>query len=186
MVKEITFKREGYKQDIRMKTIILGFGNPLRGDDGIGIAIVQALLESSSLPDGITVVDAGTSNLEALLLMQGYQRAFIIDAADFGGVPGEWRCMSIHDISFIPGVLRQYGSYHNAGLKDAIALGQSLRILPEEIFIYAVQPQDLQLSVGLSQSNSAAVREITKDLLNKLESETKNPQKTVGLHGVFT
>lgn len=151
-----------------MKTIILGLGNPLRRDDGIGIAVVEALRKSYSLPEKLTLIDAGTSDLEALLLMQGYQRAFIIDAADIGSTPGDWRCIAIKDISFIPKVLSHYGSFHNAGLKDAIALGEVLGILPQEIYIYAVQPQELQISVGLSESNSAAVQEITKDLHERL------------------
>jgi hydrogenase maturation protease len=154
--------------DVKEKTIILGLGNPLRSDDGIGIAVVEALRESCALPDAITIMDAGTSDLEALLFMQGYHRAFLIDAADLGGEPGDWRCIPIHNISSIPEVLTHYGSFHHAGLKDAIALGQALEILPKEIYIYAVQPQDLQLSIGLSQSNSTATQEIIEDLLNRL------------------
>jgi len=152
-----------------MKTIILGLGNPLRRDDGIGPAVVEALRKSHSLPEEITIIDAGTSDLEALLLMQGYQRAFIIDAANIGATPGDWRCIPIEEICLIPNVLPHYGSFHNAGLKDAIALGEALGILPKEIFIYAVQPQDLQISIGLSESNSAAVQEITKDLLERFD-----------------
>ncbi|OGO20028.1 MAG: hypothetical protein A2Z14_18735 [Chloroflexi bacterium RBG_16_48_8] len=164
-------KVESNTINLNMKTIVLGLGNPLRHDDGIGATVVEALRQSPSLPENLTIIDAGTSDLQALLLMQGYQRAFLIDAADFGGTPGEWRCVSIRDISFIPEVLPHYGSFHNAGLRDAIALGEALEILPKEIFIYAVQPEDLQISIGLSESNSAAVQEITKDLLERLGRE---------------
>lgn len=164
-------KRERLALDTEIKTIIIGLGNTLRRDDGIGVAIVETLKESSRLPEQITVIDAGTSDLEALLLMQGYQRVFLIDAADFGGEPGDWRCISLDDISFIPDVLTKYGSFHNAGLRDAIALGQTLEILPKEIFIYAIQPQDTQVSVGLSKPNSVAVGEIMEDLLLRLGRE---------------
>jgi hydrogenase maturation protease len=157
------------------KTIILGTGSPLRRDDGIGVAVVEALKGSHSLPDDITIMDAGTSGVDVLLLMQGYHRVFIIDAADIGGTPGDWRCIPIEDISIIPEDLIKYGSLHNAGLKEAIALGQILEILPEEISIYAVQPQDLQISIGLSDTNSRAAHEIVEDLIQRLRSGLNHP-----------
>ena len=159
---------ESWAPDTEIKTIIIGLGNPLRHDDGIGVAVVETLKQSSRLPEQITVIDAGTSYLEALLLMQGYQRVFLIDAADIGGAPGDWQCIPIDDISFIPDILTKYGSFHNAGLRDAIALGQTLGILPREIFIYAIQPQDTRVAVGLSKPNSVAVGEIMEDLLLRL------------------
>ncbi len=167
-------KNQTYRLELQKKTIILGLGNLLRCDDGIGIAVVEALRESCVLPDDIMVMDAGTSDLEALLMMQGYQRAFLIDAADFGGAPGAWRCIPIHDLSLIPEVLTDYGSFHHAGLKEAITLGQTLEILPKEVFIYAVQPQDLQISIGLSECNAAAIKEIIEDLFQRLGRKMEN------------
>ena len=164
-------ENENVAQEPEIKTMIIGIGNPLRRDDGIGVAIIEALEESSRFPDQIATIDVGTSDLQALLLMQGYHRVFLIDAADIGGAPGDWRCISINDISFIPDKLLRYGSFHHAGLRDAIALGQALEILPEEIFIYAVQPQDTQISMGLSKPNSDAVEEIIEDLILRLGIE---------------
>jgi hydrogenase maturation protease len=161
--------------EMDIKTIVLGMGNPLRCDDGIGVAVVLTLKKSYPLSENITIMDAGTSGLEALLLMQGYQRAFIIDAADIGGAPGDWRCIPIEELSFIPEGLAKSGSAHQAGLKEVIALGQVLGTLPEEIFIYAVQPQDLQISIGLSDTNAAALHEIVEDLIHRLGSGLNHP-----------
>jgi hydrogenase maturation protease len=169
-------KNKGFCLDTDKKTIILGMGNPLRRDDGIGVAVVETLKRSYSHSENITIMDAGTSGLQALILMQGYQQAFIIDAADIGEAPGDWRCIPIEKISFILEGLTKYGSFHNAGLKDAIALGQVLEILPEEIYIYAVQPQDLQISIGLSDSNATAAFEIVEDLIQRLRSRFKQPE----------
>jgi len=164
-------KKEGNVHITNEKIIILGLGNPLRRDDGIGVAVVEALKEYHALPEDITIIDAGTSNVDLLLLMQGYQRAYIIDAAEFGGDPGEWRCIPIQDISFDMEVQTRYESYHHANLKDAISLGQALGILPKQIFIYAVQPQDLQISIGLSEPTSVAAQEITEDLLHRFRGD---------------
>ncbi len=175
-MQERLLKNDHFYLDSDKKTIILGMGNPLRCDDGIGVAVVEALKRSNSLAENITIIDAGTSGLQALLVMQGYQRVFIIDAADIGGAPGDWRCIPIEDISFILEGLTKYGSFHNAGLKDAIALGQVLEILPEEIYIYAVQPQDLQISIGLSDSNTTAALEIVENLIQRLGSKLDLPK----------
>jgi hydrogenase maturation protease len=174
-MQERLLKRDSFYLGTDKKTIILGMGNPLRCDDGIGVAVVEVLKRSYSLSDNITFMDAGTSSLRALLMMQGYQRVFIIDAADIGGAPGDWRCIPIEDISFIPEGLTKYGSFHNAGLKDAIALGQVMEILPEEIMIYAVQPQDLQISIGLSDTIATAAHEIVEDLIQRLGSGLNHP-----------
>jgi hydrogenase maturation protease len=171
----------GYESDnlnIRSTTIIIGLGNPLRCDDGIGVAVVEELRHSSSLPENVTIIDAATSDLEALLLMQGYQCVFIIDAANFGGAPGDWRCISIKDFNLIPDVLINYGSFHNMGLKDAISIGQTLNILPTEIYIYAVQPEELKISLGLSDSVSTAVQEVTKDIFERLKRDIEAHART--------
>jgi hydrogenase maturation protease len=157
------------RQDAHVRTIVLGIGNPLRGDDGIGVAIVEMLKELSLNSDDIAIVDTGISELDTLLWMQNYQRAFIIDAAEIGGEAGEWCCIQIDDISFNSNALSKCRSFHNSSLEDAIALGRVLGILPEEIFIYAIQPQMTQFSMGLSEPNSLAAKEVIEDLLSKLE-----------------
>ena len=169
-MQERLLKKDHFYLGTDKKTIVLGMGNPLRGDDGIGVAVLETLKASYWFSENITIMDAGTSSLQALLVMQGYQRVFIIDAADIGGAPGDWRCISIEELSIIPEGLIKYGSFHNAGLKDAIALGQILEILPEEMMIYAVQPQDLQISIGLSDTIATAAHEIVEDLIQRLGS----------------
>lgn len=64
-------------------TLILGLGNPLRGDDGVGTAVITTL-QNEPLPPDVDVVDGGTAGLELVLLLQKYRRVLVVDAAEMG------------------------------------------------------------------------------------------------------
>ena len=67
----------------RPSSLIIGLGNPLRGDDGVGVRVVQALAERA-LPAGVEVVDGGTQGLGLVSLLEGQKRVILVDAADVG------------------------------------------------------------------------------------------------------
>ncbi|NBP80115.1 hydrogenase maturation protease [bacterium] len=62
-----------------MTTLVIGCGNPLRGDDAVGVNVVQRL-QAHALPDGVRCVDAGTSGLEVVLLIQDADRVILVMA----------------------------------------------------------------------------------------------------------
>lgn len=137
-------------------TLILALGNPLRGDDGVGAAVLAALREAD-LPAGVALVDGGTAGLESVLLMQGYRRAIVVDAAQMGLEAGAWRRFDLHEATLQAGDLSQIGTLHAAGLSEALALGAALGILPPEIIIFGVQPQEVGWEEGLSVAVQAAL-----------------------------
>lgn len=160
------------------KALILGLGNPLRGDDGLGPAVI-AWLQEHGLPADIVAVDGGTAGLELVLTLMGYQQALIVDAADIGRAPGEW-------IRFTPdlqpvldqavGRLEEKGpllSLHTAGLAEALALGAALGVLPEEVVIFGVQPARLDWSPGLSAEVQAAVPVVGREMLRYAQQDTE-------------
>ena len=71
-----------------MRSLIVGFGNPLRGDDGVGLAALRGL-EGSALPDGVRCADVGIGGMALVHELQaGCDRLVIIDAVQRGGAPG--------------------------------------------------------------------------------------------------
>ncbi|MBK8987754.1 MAG: hydrogenase maturation protease [Chloroflexi bacterium] len=150
------------------KTLVLALGNLLRGDDGVGTAVCQSLLAYHPLPEGVELLDGGTPGLETALLLEGCQRAIIIDAADMGLPPGEWR-------RFLPGDGRLpsrdahlRGTMHYAGLAEALALGDALGILPPEVVIYGIQPEDVGWQEGLSAAVATAVPQVAAAVWREL------------------
>lgn len=150
------------------KTLVLALGNTLRGDDGVATAVLQAILAHPTLPEKIDLVDGGTPGLETALLLEGYVRAIIIDAADMGLAAGAWR-------RFLPGNGRLpardahlTGTMHTAGLAEALALGDALGILPSEVIVYGIQPADIGWQEGLSAAVQTAVPQVAAVILREL------------------
>lgn len=152
------------------RTIVLALGNPLRGDDGIGRAVLDDLI-SSCLPDDVTALDGGTPGLETVLLLQGYQCAIIVDAADMGLEPGTWRRFTVSEAKLATNGL--WGTLHQAGLADALALGDALGVLPDEIVVYGVQPAVIGWEPGLSAPVQAAIPAVCAAIQNQLQNEVE-------------
>jgi hydrogenase maturation protease len=150
----------------RATTLILGVGNILRGDDGIGAAVVDALLCSPGLPPSVQLADGGTPGLDTVLLLQGAQRAIIVDAADLGGPPGSWA--RVRPDQLVGESNEGAVAVHSAGLAQALALAEALRLLPAELVIYAIQPESLEHVAHLSQPVRAAVPAVCQSILDDL------------------
>ena len=107
--------------NIPHSTLILGLGNALRGDDGVGPAVIE-WLDQQALPAEVEAVDGGTAGLDIVSTLMGRERAIIVDAANVGRAPGEW-------VRFTPDAARLKDnamalSLHSAGLAEALALGR--------------------------------------------------------------
>ena len=69
------------------KTAILGFGNPVRADDGVGIYVVEQLKQQIGEPEHISIFDMGTSAFEVLFQLKGHERIILVDAVMNTGEP---------------------------------------------------------------------------------------------------
>lgn len=145
---------------------MLALGSPLRGDDGVGAAVIEHLMQHA-LPATVTILDGGTPGLETVLLLDGYQRAIIVDAAHMEGCnPGEWRRFQPGEAELGHNELR--GTLHDAGLAEALALGKALNVLPPQIVIYGIHPESIDWSPGLSEAVRAAIPAVSASILNEL------------------
>jgi hydrogenase maturation protease len=148
-------------------TLILGLGNPLLGDEGIGVRVVEEL-RGLELPDGVSVVEGGTAGLRLIGLMEGYQRVIIVDAADMGRSPGQV-------VRFTPSEARFKTaeaslSLHQIGLGEVLALAEALEVIPAELIIIGVQPGRIEEGVGLSPDVEGAIPQIVRMVLDELNA----------------
>ena len=125
-------------------TLIIGLGNPLRGDDGVGVRVAQ-ILGNHTLPDGVEVLDGGTQGLGIVNLMEGRQRVILVDAAEMGRSPGEFVCFARD--SFDP--QGEWGEAHLLG--DGVETASTPRgvetaLTPRGVET-ALTPRDAHLSV---------------------------------------
>ncbi len=151
-------------------TLIVGFGNPLRGDDGIGVEVVERL-KVRGLPAGVEVSDGGTHGLDLVNLMQGRRRVILVDAAALGKRPGEWARAALDRVRLrAPAALH---SAHAAGVGEALALAQALDLLPEEVVIFGVQPARVSWNSTLSPELEAALPDLITAVLAEIGSEER-------------
>ncbi len=147
------------------QTLVVGLGSRLRGDDGLGPAVVD-WLSQRALPPDVAAQDGGTPGLELVLTLADYPRVVIVDAADLRQAPGRWARLGREQV-------RRAGeaaglSLHHAGLAEALALGEELGMLPAELVIYGVQPARVDWSPGLSPQAQAAVPAVGQAVLEEL------------------
>ena len=161
-------------------TLVLGFGNPLWGDDGAGIEAVNRLAEKA-IPDEACVEAAGLPGFGLAAWLQdarlsSLQRLVLVDAARMGQAPGVWRRFTPEEVHLIArgGIV----SLHEAGLSSGLALSQALGLLPEEVLFYAVEPGSLEDGPGLSAQVQEALPEMVEQIfLELLNSRGKHDKQ---------
>ena len=130
--------------------LILGVGNILLRDEGVGVRLVEAM-SSCKLPPGVELVDGGTASVELIDYIRGRKKVVIIDAVKGGQEPATIYRFKDTDVD---GVERPQLSLHDIGLLENLALVKYLDKPPEEMIIFGVEPKDL--SVGLELSPEVA------------------------------
>lgn len=120
------------------------------------------------LPLHVEIIDGGTPGLETVLLLQGYKRVIIVDAADMGLQPGQWRRFTPDTAELKSSENKLQGTLHAAGLAEALVLAGALDVLPPTLIIYGIQPKSLDWSQDLTEPLKAAL----PDLINSIVEES--------------
>ena len=156
--------------------LVLGLGNPLRKDDGVGPRVIEAL-EARGLPEGVAALDGGTGGLDLLRVIERWNDVVIVDAAEVDAgrglvAPGEFVRFTSKQaqLSESPHTF----SLHHAGLAEALALARALdRPLPS-IVIFGVQPKDVGWGEGLSPDVEAKLPALVDAVLKEAMGRVAN------------
>jgi hydrogenase maturation protease len=135
------------------KVLILGIGNVLMGDEGIGVHVVNAV-EKAALPRGVDCLDGGTGSFLLLEPMQSAEKVILIDATIDGSAPGTIRRMRPKYSADYPPTL----TAHDIGLKDLLDAFYLMGNAAPEVSLYAISISPLQgLQTDLSTDLKQAV-----------------------------
>jgi len=150
------------------RTVILGIGNLLMRDDGVGVHVVQALRRNPpQLPHAtLEIWDAGTSP-DVAFLVAGADRVIIIDAVQQGEKPGTIYCFLPEDIAWEN---RSPLSLHQRGLGQSLAEMTSLSSHPSKTVIVGVEPKEISPSVELSTEIEARIPRIIEVIMEQLKA----------------
>jgi hydrogenase maturation protease len=151
-----------------LRTVIIGIGSLLRGDDAIGIRVAEAI-EREALPPDVKVVTTTAAGLALLDLLTGYERALIIDAIQTRqGKPGEVYRLGLDDL---PAPLHSF-TVHDVSLRSALDIGRKMGLpLPGETVIFAIEVADVTpLRENCTPQVEGAISNAVSLLLNELRS----------------
>ncbi|MDR1767668.1 MAG: hydrogenase maturation protease [Propionibacteriaceae bacterium] len=138
-----------------MSVTVLGVGNPIMGDDAVGLEVLKALRETRG-DDGVEYVDGGTAGMELIPVVQDASRLLVLDAV-VGDVPGAVVRLSGDQLPRLLSAKKL--SPHQVGLLDVLTSARLLGGEPEMVEVVGVAPESVELRVGMSQCVAAAIDE---------------------------
>jgi len=156
--------------------LILGLGNPLRRDDGIGPRVIEEL-QRDGLRDEIAALDGGTGGLDVLRMIEDWDHVIIVDAANVDAGCGKVRPGEF--VRFTPDQVRLIESednlsLHHAGLAEVFGLARALNHALPSIVIFGVQPGDVGWGEGLSSSVEAGLPTLVEAVRNEAEQTVRD------------
>jgi hydrogenase maturation protease len=157
-----------------MSVLVLGIGNILMNDDGVGIRVVQQLTEEYRFPPEVTLLDGGTLGLDLLPHLEGVERLLVVDAVETGGEPGSLIRLTGDEI---PLALATKVSPHQMGLKDLLTVADLQGYAPPVMVLWGVQPASIEMNLELSSAVAAQVAALKANVLTELAAWGITPQK---------
>lgn len=151
-----------------IRTLVAGFGQVLRGDDGFGVEVLRRLAERGIASDSVELLDVGTGGIRlAQELMTRYERLIIIDATTRGGAPGTVYSVIIDEVSPTREI-----DMHTTVPSRALEVAKALGPLPTEIYLVGCEPASVdELTTQLSPLVAAAV----DDAVRRVEELLRRP-----------
>jgi hydrogenase maturation protease len=147
------------------KTLVLGLGNVLLGDEGVGVRVVERLQERYEFPQEVQVLDGGTLALDLLPYVEDADRLLVIDALEMTAKPGTVARLEGDEV---PASLSVKISPHQMGLADLLAATRLRGLYPEELVLWGVQPGELKVGLELSPPVAAQVEILLEKALVEL------------------
>ena len=145
--------------------LILGLGNILLGDEGVGVRVIEQLL-THPLPDQIEVIDGGTAGYELINFFEGKEKVIIVDAVKTNDTPGSVYKM---DLSLVQEDETVQLSLHQIGLKNVFKMA-SLMDLNPEVTLVGIVPKNYQdYHIGLSDEVEKAIPLAIETVLKEIE-----------------
>lgn len=161
-------------------TVVIGVGNTLLSDDGVGVHAARLLQQDPGLPAGVTVLDGGTLGLELIPYASEASRLLFLDAINTAAPPGTLTRMTGGELLASAGGL----SVHQLGVADLIAALALVSAVPQELVLLGLQPGFTDWGTSLSPKVAAALPQLVSAALRELNrwtqlDHTKHPPQAV-------
>ena len=161
-----------------MKTLVLGIGNVLLQDEGVGIHALGELRRRFVIGDDVELLDGGTAGVELLRHLDGRDHVVVVDAIAAGHPPGTVFRVEGEDV---PRTFHQRISPHQIGLSDVLATALITDTFPGGMVMFGVEPQSLTTGLALTPVVEASLEQLVGTIADELRhighevTERQNP-----------
>ncbi len=155
------------------RLVIVGCGNPVRSDDGVGPRLIRYLWERG-LPPHVKLVDGGTSGIDVIFHMEGAEQVIFVDACSTGSEPGTVFQVPQSDIEELPS--NEEANLHSIKWYHAIALAKHLLNgkYPKNVDIYLIEGKNFSIGEDLSPEVEAAMKDLAEYIVKRYCIEMRN------------
>ena len=149
----------------KCRSVLLGVGNILLTDEGVGVRLVEKLEADYVLPPQLEVIDGGTSAMELLEELENLDVLVIADCVRVGQAPATVAVLKDEDV---PRFFRERLSPHQVGLSDVLATLEFTERAPKHVVVIGVQPVDVSLGMEQSLPVQAVMPEALEEIRKAL------------------
>lgn len=148
-----------------MRILVLGIGNILLSDEGVGPYVVNRLTAEFQVPEHVEVLDGGTSGMDLLDCVAAADAMVIVDCARLDEGPG-----AVREIvgEGVPAYFQMRISPHQIGLSDLLAAAALIDALPQRMALIAIAPENMELGLELSETGERAACKALETLVARL------------------
>ncbi len=147
------------------KTLVLGVGNTLMGDEGVGVHVIERLLAGYKIPEEVQVLDGGVLGMDLLYYLEGIENLLLVDAVEAHKEPGTIIRLENDEV---PAFLSLKISPHQVGVPDMLAVAKIKDVYPKRLVLWGIQPEFLSMGLDLSPLISSKVDFLVEKLVEQL------------------
>ena len=153
-------------------TLILGVGNLLLSDEGVGVRVIERIEATYELPDGVQTLDGGTLGLDLLYYLEGIENLLIVDAVEMDKTPGTLLRMEGDEV---PAFLSIKMSPHQVGISDMLFAAKLKDLYPPNVVLWGIQPASFEIGLELSPVVAAQMDVMVRNVVEQLERWGQRP-----------
>jgi len=149
------------------KTLVLGVGNKLMSDEGVGVHVIERLSAGYEIPQEVQILDGGTLGMDLLYYLEGIENLLLVDAVETHGEPGTIIRFEGEDV---PAFLAMKISPHQIGVPDMLAAAKFKDLYPKQLVLWGIQPELLEIGLDLSPLIESKVDTLVGSLAEQLKA----------------
>jgi hydrogenase maturation protease len=157
-----------------LNSLVLGLGNLVHSDDGVGVHAIQHLQRDARVPSGVALLDGGTHGLSLLHHISGFSRLLVIDAVNAGEAPGTLLRFAGRALDGLPGK----ATVHQLGFADLMVAMKLLGEAPEEVVVVGIEPVTTEWGAQLTPPVQKTLPALLDVVIEQLQLWEKSPSPT--------